>query len=62
MGCAKEEDKMTDLMPVEDDDSWLDVLAQSVIKVPPAPKIMDDANVRNGSKNFRFGFFTSSIT
>uniref|UniRef100_A0A0N5AR96 Ryanodine receptor n=1 Tax=Syphacia muris TaxID=451379 RepID=A0A0N5AR96_9BILA len=54
LGCNKEkEEEIADLVCIEDDNSWLDMIAQFVIKVPPAPALEDDKCLHNGSENFR---------
>lgn len=58
VGCVKEGEHIADLVPMEDDNSWLDVVAQFLIKVPPAPALIDDRTLRNGSENFRCAYLS----
>ncbi|KHN75295.1 Ryanodine receptor 44F [Toxocara canis] len=54
IGCAQEEiNTDLDLIPLEDENSWVDNLAQLVIKVPPAPAQKDDSVEHMGTENFR---------
>lgn len=44
------------MIPLDDQNSWVDQLAQLVINVPPPPFQKDDRIEHMGSENFRFAF------
>ncbi|TKR86982.1 hypothetical protein L596_011471 [Steinernema carpocapsae] len=54
IGCNREEvDFSGEIIDLEDEGSWVDNLAQLVVKVPPAPLQASAAAASNGTENFR---------
>ncbi len=57
IGCVQPEKEaetqLSNLLHGEEPNSWVDSLAQLVVKVPPAPLIADDSAAHRGSENFR---------
>uniref|UniRef100_A0A9J2Q184 Uncharacterized protein n=1 Tax=Ascaris lumbricoides TaxID=6252 RepID=A0A9J2Q184_ASCLU len=52
--CTQEEtDESVEVIPFEEENSWVDNLAQLVIKVPPAPPQKDDSVDHMGTENYR---------
>uniref|UniRef100_A0A915B3X3 Ryanodine receptor n=2 Tax=Parascaris TaxID=6254 RepID=A0A915B3X3_PARUN len=49
----KETDENVEVIPFEEENSWVDNLAQLVIKVPPAPPEKDDTVDHMGTENYR---------
>lgn len=58
--CTQEEtDESVEVIPFEEENSWVDNLAQLVIKVPPAPPQKDDSVDHMGTENYRLAHHTN---
>ncbi|CAD5230370.1 unnamed protein product [Bursaphelenchus xylophilus] len=55
IGCGKAEEASPKAIAAakEDDNSWVDNLAQLVVSVPPAPETLDESVAKHGTENFR---------